>query len=585
MLSLAKTLCSDLDTPVSLGVYLRLKYGEWDQYLAMRLDPANYVDSSVGADRFSRDSQAVAFLRKWPGIPLGAPFTVVKTRRQGTRADLLQWEAEESFLALERANHLTNQRIPGEIWELEDGPLKDFIECVRRKIKRVLGAIPKHINPKFGKGSTYESKGCRVTHWNTVPDKITRTTAFTCSAYPFRGEIFGPPKRFTRTVLGKAMDSDESPLIVRGSRFDTVEKDATKRRHINIEPGGNMMLQLGLGSYIRKRLQKIGLLLTPTQDEFTLLTRGTESQQIHKALAKWASVCNGAATIDLSDASDRIAKNVVRLLLPSDWYDLLSAFRSPFTELSGKCVWLEKFSSMGNGFTFELETLIFHSLATVACHGNRVECYGDDLIVPKAHYREVTACLQFFGLKVNPKKSFATGPFRESCGGDYFLGFSVRPFSLDFDPGFPHEYITLANGLRRASLQWQRLGRSRFHRTWRRAVSFIPTAVRRCVGPAALGDLVLHTCDWRNSHIPHDDGIGRLRVWKPVPVRVPIARWSPDIQLASILNGNVSTSSNRPEYAMHSDFIGPIPRTRYEDYVTPRDEIEGFREGRVVYST
>lgn len=576
MLSLSRTLCQDLDTPISLGVYLRQKYGEWNQYAAMAVDPMNYIDTSIGADRYQRDAQAVSFLKKWPALPIPFPGWFK------CREDYLKERAEYDFVALEQQNARTNLRIPGEIWEIEELWLQDFVRSCRKRIKQVLGPVPDHIMPRFGKGSTFESKGCQVTHWNTVPDKITRLSSFTAAAHWFVSEIFGPPHKFT--FLGKAMQRDKSPWIVRGSRFDSVEKDARKRRHINIEPGGNMLLQLGIGSHMRKRLQRIGLLMVPTINEYNLLTRGQESQLTHRALAQVSSICNGVATIDLSDASDRICLNLVKLLLPRDWFELLSSFRSAFTQVAGRWYWLEKSSSMGNGFTFELETLIFHTLVTVACHGSRVECYGDDLIIPAAHHREVTAVLSYLGLKVNTKKSFVTGPFRESCGGDYFMGFSVRPFSPDFDPKEPHEYITLANGLRRASLQWQRMGRSRFHRTWHRAVGNIPSAVRRCVGPATLGDLVIHTADWRNAHISRDDGIGQLRVWKPVPLKVPIERWGTETQLASILYGAVSTSNNRPAYAMHASFVGPIPRVRYEQYVTPRGEIEGYREGRVPYS-
>jgi len=88
---------------------------------------------------------------------------------------------------------------------------------------------------------------------------------------------------------------------------------------------------------------------------------------------------------------------------------------------------------MGNAFTFELETLIFHSLALAVCDHlglstTDVTTFGDDVILPKQgvdlFYRVLRTC----GFIPNQEKSFSDGPFRESCGTDWLRGIDIRPY-------------------------------------------------------------------------------------------------------------------------------------------------------------
>jgi hypothetical protein len=87
---------------------------------------------------------------------------------------------------------------------------------------------------------------------------------------------------------------------------------------------------------------------------------------------------------------------------------------------------------MGNGFTFELESLIFWSVAK-ACSEllnleSEVSVYGDDIIIDSRGYDLLTRSLSELGFFVNSEKSFSSGPFRESCGADWFKGTWIRPF-------------------------------------------------------------------------------------------------------------------------------------------------------------
>ncbi len=208
--------------------------------------------------------------------------------------------------------------------------------------------------------------------------------------------------------------------IVAGNRIVTVPKNYKTHRTIAIEPDMNMYVQKGIGSVMRKRLKAVGINL--------------DDQTRNQRLAQVGSITGSLATIDLSMASDTISRVLVEKLIRPDWLEALEQSRSPFGVLpSGEKIFYQKFSSMGNGFTFELETVIFLSLALAWCHihgeeVSRVSVYGDDIIIPSAVAESFLGLLTFCGFKANEKKSFWTGPFRESCGKHYSNGFEITPF-------------------------------------------------------------------------------------------------------------------------------------------------------------
>lgn len=211
--------------------------------------------------------------------------------------------------------------------------------------------------------------------------------------------------------------------LSRGSKFATVPKTSLTDRGINIEPILNSFVQKGVGAYIRKRLKsRAGVNLN--------------DQTVNQLFARVGSKTGRYATIDLSMASDLISYNLVLDLLPFDWFVLLDSCRSPEVRLpDGSWIELEKFSSMGNGATFELESLIFYSLLQVVADDHNVtydelSVYGDDLICPVEMYDSVCHGLELLGFIPNRTKSFSDGPFRESCGKDYFGGTEVRPVFL-----------------------------------------------------------------------------------------------------------------------------------------------------------
>lgn len=227
----------------------------------------------------------------------------------------------------------------------------------------------------------------------------------------------------TRWQKAEAIRADRhSYSIVRGSRLSSVAKDSTKNRTICIEPTLNMFYQLGAKRIIENILSSRYKLNVD------------EQQDVNKDLARQASFDGSMSTLDLKNASDSISLELAYKLLPSDVMGVLMKIRSPETEINGEYVKLNMLSTMGNGFTFPLMTLLFCSLVKVvyklagltAANAENFGVFGDDIIIVTEQTDAVVQALQLSGFTINLDKSFTTGLFRESCGGDYYSGHDVR---------------------------------------------------------------------------------------------------------------------------------------------------------------
>ena len=235
------------------------------------------------------------------------------------------------------------------------------------------------------------------------------------------------------------------------NKITFVPKNAKTLRSIAIEPSLNVMLQLGVDSVVKNRLKH----------QFNI---DLSKQEINSFLSKRASIDGTFATIDLSAASDSIALKICKLLLPDDWYDLLMSLRCPKGRLSdGTQLVYEKVSSMGNGFTFALESAIFASIVYAVgkitgshLHFGKNACvYGDDLIVPTRMVNETVEALEACGFSINIDKTFLSGNVRESCGTDWWLGKPIRPIFLKEIPqGVQDLFVIINQTKRHLELAW-----------------------------------------------------------------------------------------------------------------------------------
>lgn len=362
------------------------------------------------------------------------------------------------------------------------GARASLIHRVQRKISQIVGTCPSPADLQYGFGPG-SNIGCSEN--TNAASKLTADATTTVDALYLLREALGTANTSWRGL--------NRLVIVGYARFATVAKTWKTDRGILVEPLVNTFLQKGIGAYLRARLRLFGCNLT--------------DQSINQGRALVGSRTGKYATIDLKAASDSICSNLVLDLLPFEWFELLYACRSHRALLPcGRVVTLEKFSSMGNGYTFELESLIFYALAKVVC-GEDVSVYGDDIIVPADRYAEMIDALLLFGFTPNDQKSFGSGKFRESCGGDFFAGVNVRPIFFDDSISYM-DVIRLYNW----SLSTGRL--SQLRETLRRLV---PKRLASW-GPAGFGDTYFHCAYTRAPLILDKRGFGafrRFRMWLP----------------------------------------------------------------------
>lgn len=242
------------------------------------------------------------------------------------------------------------------------------------------------------------------------------------------------------------------PVAVDGNSLSFVSKNLKVARCICTEPTLNMWYQLGVGKLIERRLRTFfGIDLATQQD-------------INRSMALSASRGADFCTIDLESASDSVSLGLLEGILPPSVLSWLKLIRSPVVHLpSGEVVTLNMVSTMGNGFTFPLQTAIFAAIVAAVYRNldlplvkrgsadkRSFAVFGDDIICSKKAYRTVVRLLGICGFRVNEAKSFSQGLFYESCGGDYFDGHYVRAFyikSLDC----PEDFYKAINGLNRWS--------------------------------------------------------------------------------------------------------------------------------------
>lgn len=541
-------LAAALNTPVGDEISNLIKTHKWQELKHLQIPMEQDPDS------FWAHSQARDLLLKVEGLP-GAPS---------------ERELKESCLAefyrCEAANFVTNKRLEfiysrdmAYLRSDHDERLREFLLKVKKQIRGLLGPLPdiEELRARFGPGATFCLQFPRM----SLAEKLQNVPSYTLDAWPYLLDWIG-------TAWGKAalrvnVDSFPGGVIpqssvrkikeperVRGNRWTTVPKDSFKRRGICVEPALNVFYQLGYGTYFRTLLKrKWGLDLQNDQDK-------------HREMAREGSLSGSLATIDLSSASDLISKKLVEYLLPRRWVTVLNSLRSPYSRVNGKWVRLEKFSSMGNGYTFELETIIFHAIVrTIAAEKwpdvdptdwvktRFISQYGDDCIVPEEIADVVLAAFKMCGFQVNKTKTYTSGPFRESCGGDYHSGVDVRTFKLKELPDAPEKWISFANGL------WA-VANPNSHNPYRLAfirklhrfcLGNIPSHLRRLKGPDHLGDLVVHSlpADWQAPLV--SGGIAYFRGYLPVSNLTPWNHFPPNVVLAAALCGATSDGCPWPD--------------------------------------
>jgi len=214
----------------------------------------------------------------------------------------------------------------------------------------------------------------------------------------------------------------------------SVPKTLKTPRIIAMEPVAMQYAQQSVLGLIRKYLE---------EDDSLSRLIGIPDQEPNQALAREGSLYGMLATLDMSDASDRVSNQLVREMFgPWPWLNkAVDASRSRKAEVPDHgVIRLAKFASMGSALTFPVEAMVFLTMIFMGIERElnrplgrkdinyfcgKVRVYGDDIIVPVDYVHTVVQVLEDFGSRVNQGKSFWTGRFRESCGREYFAGQDV----------------------------------------------------------------------------------------------------------------------------------------------------------------
>lgn len=561
---LALAYMEGLRCPRSVTIAIMLRYGEWDQFRLLETDPLLYCD----AQSYIRAASAKAFLSKFDDADPGE----TEVREEAT-FQKWSWAEKQCF----KTNRFFDKFLDfGRLASVQGSTEELLISLVRKNVEELIGrAPPSTFDGAFGPGATVSDRSGQTTVLHKMSSQPTFTPNALFHLVPWTG-----------TAWARALGADSEmrePHVVRGNHYFTVPKTSWIYRACGKEPSINGYYQLGLGRILRRRLRSRGIDLDG-------------NQEVHRQVACTGSLADHGSwsTIDLSSASDTVAYSVVKLLLPPAWFEALDALRSPFTQVQtgrGKRWYrLEKFSSMGNGYTFELETVIFTAIAMAMqvnpVPGHTLYCYGDDIIVPSDVANLTMRALEWFGFTVNWKKTFINGPFRESCGGDFYNGRAVRPYHLKEDPNEPQKLISLANGIRRMAMQnrhdptlWPDL-----RRVWFRVLDCLPVDIRSCRGPEELGDLCIHDDESRWRTRWRTNGIRYVRVYRPAKFRgVSLGRFDSTTLMAGALYGvaprNPPRTTGRHGGAITHDHKWDMRRT-----LDLRDGVEGYKVGWAPYS-
>lgn len=273
-----------------------------------------------------------------------------------------------------------------------------------------------------------------------------------------------------RTSAGSKALCDRADAIQarqRGAsaKLISVLKNSSSRRTITIEPLLRQYLQQGLNSVLRKSITECRVL----RNCLALTNQG-----LNQKLALDGSLNGDWATIDLKSASDLLSIALVKSVFRhhESFLSCMMDSRSPFVYTDGSkdsIKPLGKFAGMGNATTFPVQSVCFAVVSIAAIHdtwgrtpsfgsvvraSRLVRVYGDDIIVHKDYAHQVVRWLHDVGLKVNIKKSFLEGNFRESCGVEAFRGVDITPLYLrhwpqhiDESPSVCAHLVSLCNHL------------------------------------------------------------------------------------------------------------------------------------------
>lgn len=339
------------------------------------------------------------------------------------KADLLAEKGIESFIETNLAARGTPVRIAyskgwkktASGWKLETGPVLEwdieYPDWLISSVKSYLeGIYPTRRKTPFTQAELfrkgYFSSGTTAEGCKTLVDKLS-AYAISC---PYYGDIMYPCMVNPGGIPGYIC-------------IDAVPKDYRKPRIIGEVPAYFQYHLQGARTYMEEARAKSKYKNCIILDD----------QSFNQEMAFVGSVDGSVATVDLSSASDSIARPLAQKVFPHVWFDAIErnnpdTFLMPDMRQIRRWMW----QSSGNATTFEAESGLFLAIALSATEyvelftGEKMippRVYGDDLVCDTRVFQTLSEFLTILGFKVNLDKSFAVGStYRESCGVEYWCG-------------------------------------------------------------------------------------------------------------------------------------------------------------------
>lgn len=333
----------------------------------------------------------------------------------------------------------------------ERAAMRKFIEC-EQEVRASDRSMTDELRQEFHRsslvafGDIFDKLNRDVEHGDLIPrhgpgrtaDRLRGNTKYDQSEWTLRLERVFPYGDHALVNWRYRYRVDRVDFLEPGRerpvRVVSVPKTLKTPRIIAIEPTCMQFMQQAISTRLTEYIAKDPILGSQI---------GFSDQVPNQILAKKGSLGHGLATIDLSEASDRVSNQHVRTMVKS-WPSLqeaLDSTRSRKADVPGHgVIRLAKYASMGSALCFPIEAMTFYVIVMMAVHrvhrrrmtrrslkgyAGKVRIYGDDIIVPEDCVETVIEYLHAFGMKVNLDKTFWRGNFRESCGRDYYAGTDV----------------------------------------------------------------------------------------------------------------------------------------------------------------
>jgi hypothetical protein len=217
-------------------------------------------------------------------------------------------------------------------------------------------------------------------------------------------------------------------------------------------------------------------------------------QSVNQELALASSYFGRLATVDLSEASDRVPHDLAMRMFDSnpELRESIEACRSTNARMPDGTIIgpLRKFASMGSALCFPVESMYFYTICVLArlrIHklplswryafqvSRDIHVYGDDIIVPACETSEILDYLRKYNCKVNARKTYYSGFFRESCGVDAYYGDDVTPVYIRrLRPENHRDHASL--------ISWCATANSFYRKGYWRTAQYMFTCIERASG-------------------------------------------------------------------------------------------------------